>query len=170
MDQFNLLDRIDRLDLDAGEVCAMRNLTLAEDYLADHFPGFPVMPGVMMLEAMTQAAAWWVRARTGFAYAIVVLKEARNVRYASFLNPGETLYVEAALTKTDGDLYAFRAKGLRDGRDIVSARIVLRAYNLADSDPAMASADRFAIGKLRERFDLLTRGLRGDLAAKEALQ
>lgn len=162
MDQFNLLDRIDRLDLEAGEVRAMRNLTLAEDYLADHFPGFPVMPGVMMLEAMVQASAWWVRAKTDFAHAIVVLHQARNARYASFLNPGETLRVESNLHKSDEGLWTFKARGLRDDREIVSARLTLRAFNLADDDPDMAPADRYTIGKLREKFALLTRDLNSD--------
>ena len=55
--RFTLVDRI--LELQAGqEITAVKNLSLAEEYLADHFPLFPVLPGVLMLEAMTQAGAW----------------------------------------------------------------------------------------------------------------
>ena len=62
--RFTLVDRI--LELQAGqEITAVKNLSLAEEYLADHFPLFPVLPGVLMLEAMTQAGAWlhlwWMR-------------------------------------------------------------------------------------------------------------
>ena len=63
--RFHLVDRV--LELEPGErIVAIKNLSLAEEYLADHFPGFPVMPGVLMLEAMTQAAAWLVRASEDF--------------------------------------------------------------------------------------------------------
>ena len=54
---FLLIDRI--IDFQPGaKITAVKSLTMAEEYLADHFPNFPVMPGVLMLEAMTQAAAW----------------------------------------------------------------------------------------------------------------
>ena len=53
--RFVLIDRI--TEINPGQsLTAVKNLSLAEEYLADHFPGFPVMPGVLMLEALTQAA------------------------------------------------------------------------------------------------------------------
>ena len=56
--RFLLIDRI--LDLEPGRnLVAVKNLSMAEEYLADHFPGFPVMPGVLMLEALTQAGRGW---------------------------------------------------------------------------------------------------------------
>ena len=54
--RFTLLDRI--IDFEPGDrITAVKSLAMAEEYLADHFPNFPVMPGVLMLEAMTQAGA-----------------------------------------------------------------------------------------------------------------
>ncbi len=53
--RFVLIDRI--LDVQRGEsLVAVKNLSLAEEYLSDHFPGFPVMPGVLMLEASPRQA------------------------------------------------------------------------------------------------------------------
>lgn len=58
--RFTLLDRV--VAIDPGKtITAIKTLSLSEEYLADHFPRFPVMPGVLMLEAMTQAAAWTIR-------------------------------------------------------------------------------------------------------------
>ena len=58
--RFWLLDRICSLEPHTS-LTAVKNVTLAEEYLADHFPRFPVLPGVFMLEATTQAAAWTIR-------------------------------------------------------------------------------------------------------------
>src|SRR5215471_17906626 len=94
--RFKLLDRI--IDLKPGvSITAVKGLSLAEDYLADHFPLFPVMPGVFMLEAMSQASAWLIRASEDFQHSMVVLREARNVKYADFVSPGKVLTVQAEI-------------------------------------------------------------------------
>jgi 3-hydroxyacyl-[acyl-carrier-protein] dehydratase len=93
--RFVLLDRI--VALEPGvRITAVKNLSLAEEYLADHFPGFPVMPGVLMLQAMTEAGAWLVRESEDFAHSVVVLGQANNVKYGQFVEPGQTLTVSAA--------------------------------------------------------------------------
>src|SRR5258707_1248686 len=70
--RFVLVDRI--TELHPGQsLVAVKNLSLAEEYLADHFPGFPVMPGVLMLEALTQAGAWLGRGMGAFAHSVVAL-------------------------------------------------------------------------------------------------
>ena len=77
--RFTLLDRV--VAIEPGKsITAIKTLTLSEEYLADHFPRFPVMPGVLMLEAMTQAAAWTIRLGEDFAHSIVVLRSAKNVK------------------------------------------------------------------------------------------
>src|SRR5262249_5360494 len=88
--KFILLDRITALE-PGKRIVPDKALSLAEEYLADHFPTFPVMPGVLMLEALVQSASWLVRATTDFSHSIVVLAEARNVTYKSFVSPGRRL-------------------------------------------------------------------------------
>src|SRR5687768_18405394 len=80
--RFCLLDRICSLEPDV-ELTAVKNVALTEEYLADHFPEFPVLPGVFMLEAATQAGAWLLRLSEDFAHSIISLKEAKNVKYRS---------------------------------------------------------------------------------------
>lgn len=154
--RFTLIDRV--VDLEPGaRIVAVKNLSLAEEYLADHFPGFPVMPGVLMLEAMTQAAAWLVRMTEDFAHSTVVLKEARNVKYGNFVEPGQTLTITAEMLGQDDREVKIKAQGAVDGKQAVSARLVLERYNLADVDPERAIADQVVVQKMRELLALLYR-------------
>ncbi len=152
--RFTLLDRIVSLRPGAS-IDAVKGLSLAEEYLKDHFPLFPVMPGVLMLEAMYQASAWLLRETDDFAYSLVTLKEAKNVKYADFVEPGEVLHLTAEIQKRDGRLTWFKAQGTVDGQVAVSARLVLDQCNLADGNPALRSQDLYLIRRLREEYDLL---------------
>jgi 3-hydroxyacyl-[acyl-carrier-protein] dehydratase len=152
--KFVLIDRIISLEPGA-RIVAAKSLTLAEEYLADHFPAFPVMPGVLMLEAMVQSASWLVRATEDFAHSMVVLEEARNVNYKSFVAPGQTLEVAAEVVSIGAAGSEFRATGRRGSDEVVKARLKLRHYNLADADGAMAEVDRRLIAEARRRFELL---------------
>lgn len=152
--QFTLVDRI--VELEPGvRITAVKNLTMAEEYLADHFPHFPVMPGVLMLEAMTQASAWLIRASEDFAHSIVVLKQASNVKYGQFVQPGQTLWVTAEIVKSSADEVRLKASGTVDGRMTVSGRLVLAKYNLADRSPSHAEIDRATKAALRTSLALL---------------
>lgn len=152
--RFTLIDRV--LSLEPGrKIVAAKNLSLAEEYLADHFPGFPVMPGVLMLEAMTQAGAWLIRATEDFAHSAVVLKEARNVKYNSFVEPGQTLIVTAEwLSETEREV-KIKAEGTVDGQATVSARLTLERYNLAEHDCRKHETDEVVKQQMRELFALL---------------
>ena len=167
--KFNLLDKIESLDDD--RIVAVKHVTLAEEYLADHFPTFPVLPGVLMLEAMTQAASWLLHRRTGFGKSIAVLKEARNVKYGQFVAPGDWLRVDVSWLKTVGELddvagATFKAAGSVSGGDpAISARLELAYFNLGDKNPALAAADARLVEHTRRRWDVLASGLNTAAAA-----
>lgn len=138
--RFILVDRIVAYE-PGRRIVAQKALSLAEEYLADHFPAFPVLPGVLMLEALTQAAAWLVRHTLDFAPGLVVLQEARNVTFKSFLTPGQLLTLEAVCQECNAEHSLFSAAGRLDDREVVKARLRLRHLNLADVDPALATVD-----------------------------
>ncbi len=152
--RFSLIDRIDELEPGA-RIAAVKALSMAEEYLADHFPGFPVMPGVLVLEAMTQAGAWLVRASEDFAHSLVVLREARAVKYGQFVEPGQTLRVTAEIAGQTDRETTLKARGAIDGSTIVGARLVLERYNLVDKHPERASADETVKQEMRSLFALL---------------
>ena len=136
-------------------VLAIKALTLSEQYLADHFPRFPVMPGVLMLEAMTQAGAWLIRYTDDFADSMVLLNEARNVRYGNWVLPGEKLTMTLDMHKREGRCTHFKAKGVAKDQSILTARLVLEHFNLADDDPTQDSADEYLRQNLRQEFKTL---------------
>ncbi|MCA9247088.1 MAG: beta-hydroxyacyl-ACP dehydratase [Planctomycetales bacterium] len=154
--RFSLVDRI--VELHPGErIVALKTVSLSEEYLQDHFPLFPVLPGVFMLEAMTQASAWLIRASEDFAHSVVTLKEARNVKYANFLSPGQTLRIEAEIQKQDDQQTKLKVEGTVDGKLYVSGRLVVERYNLSDSKPNQEGSDNYVKCEQRKMFALLNR-------------
>ena len=117
--QFILIDQITELN-EGSDITAIKALSIAEEYLRDHFPLFPVMPGVLMLEGLFQASAWLVRQSENFSNSMVILKEARNVKYSGFVTPGQTLLIKAAITKQDETTTSLKATGEVDGETAVS--------------------------------------------------
>jgi 3-hydroxyacyl-[acyl-carrier-protein] dehydratase len=152
--QFHLVDRI--VEVTPGKkLRAIKRLTLGEEYLADHFPTFPVMPGVLMLQTLVEAASWLLRLTEDYRHSVIVLREARNVKYGTFMQPGHTLELEVDLVEQNGTTATFKGKGETGGASTVSARFTLDRYNLRDRNPALESADRRLIEHLRERAVLL---------------
>lgn len=138
--RFLLIDRITEL-VPHKSISAVKNLTLAEEYLADHFPGFPVMPGVLMLETLVQAGGWLIRQSEDFAHSAILLKEVRAIRYNNFVSPGNTLKVDMTVRKQDGPIWDFNGSGTVNGNSAVNARVILEAFNLGDRNPEMKSSD-----------------------------
>ena len=152
--KFCLIDRI--VELQPGQsIKAVKNLSLAEEYLQDHFPGFPVMPGVLQVEALVQTAAWLMRQAEDFKYSAVLLKEVKAVRFNNFVAPGKTLEVECVVHKREDRLYTFKANGSVDGGSTINARLTLEQFNLRDQNPDLAPSDEMRIGKLRDLFAVL---------------
>jgi 3-hydroxyacyl-[acyl-carrier-protein] dehydratase len=153
--KFNLIDRVEHLS--AERIVGVKYVSLAEEYLADHFPTFPVLPGVMMLEAITQAAGWLLHHRSDFAKSMAVLKEARNVKYGTFVAPGQTLRVEVDFNKpTDAGGATFKASGFVGADALaVQARIEIAYFNLADRQPELANLDERLKSHTRTRWAVL---------------
>ena len=155
--RFVLIDRI--LELTPGEsLVGVKNLTLAEEYLADHFPGFPVMPGVLMLEALTQAGAWLIRETEDFANSVIVLKSAKTIKYGSFVEPGRQLQIRVNLIEHGPTDSTFKGEGVIDDQVMVKGRFTLTRYNLRDKNPSLVATDASIVAGLRDLYSTLRKG------------
>jgi len=122
--RFQLIDRV--IDADDTSLTAVKAVTAAEEYLADHFPGFAVLPGVMMLETLCQAARSLVAHRDPASGAArLVMSQAKNVKYGHMVRPGQTLTVKVGLKGQQDGSYDFAGEGTVDGHTAVKARFTL---------------------------------------------
>jgi 3-hydroxyacyl-[acyl-carrier-protein] dehydratase len=152
--RFNLIDRIVEV-LPGQRLRAVKNLTLGEEYLADHFPTFPVMPGVLMLQTLVEAGAWLLRLSEDFRHSVIVLREAKNIKYGNFMEPGRQMQVTVELVERGDQEAAFKGKGEVQGQATVSARLSVATYNLRDVNPVLAASDERIVQHLRIQSSLL---------------
>lgn len=152
--RFCQLDRI--VETVPGQhLVAVKSLTLAEEYLKDHFPRFPVMPGVIMLEAMYQAAHWLVQITEDFKFSTVALSEANQIRYGDFVEPGMQLRLTATWKKADDQFVWIQGQGNLGDRLAVKGRLVLERFDLADRGLASPEIDLYLKHKHRNQLKLL---------------
>ena len=155
--KFGLIDRI--IELSRGErIVAVKAVSLAEEYLADHFPTFPVLPGVLMLEAMVEAAAWLIRDALDFSESVILLRQAKNVTYKNFVKPGSLLTLRVTCRRMARSESDFDGVGDCYGEEVVRARLGLTHFSLARCEKAAtdrSELDRQLTDAARARFALL---------------
>jgi 3-hydroxyacyl-[acyl-carrier-protein] dehydratase len=158
--RFHLIDRIDSWE-PGKSLTASKFLALGEEYLADHFPRFPIMPGVLMLQACVEAATWLWRTTTDYQHPVIVLRDVRSVKYGKFMQPGRRMDVAIEMSKADAETATFKARGVDDaGEQKVAAQFTLRGYTLTPRGTAGAAADGKLLEHWKARWALLTGALR----------
>jgi 3-hydroxyacyl-[acyl-carrier-protein] dehydratase len=152
--QFHLLDRI--VSCEPGkELKGFKRLTMGEEYLADHFPGFPIMPGVLQLQALVEAASWLVRITDDFKESVIALREVKAVKYASMVKPGNVLNVTVEIARREGSQTHCKGKGECGGTQTVSAQFAVAHYNLRDRNSDFADRDERLVRHLRSWKSIL---------------
>ncbi len=129
--RFDLVDAV--LEQGPETIVTVKHVTAGEEYLRDHFEGYPVLPGVMMLEAMVQAARRL--ALTKRHDCRWVLGEARAIKYGRMVRPGDTLRVRVSLSGGSGETLEFKGEGevligAGEGALAASGRFGLRPVRL----------------------------------------
>jgi UDP-3-O-[3-hydroxymyristoyl] N-acetylglucosamine deacetylase/3-hydroxyacyl-[acyl-carrier-protein] dehydratase len=118
---FLLVDRI--LKIEGNTIIGVKNITMNEDFFRGHFPGHPIMPGVLQLEAMAQVAGILLFKRIEAANQIAYFMAAEEVKWRKPVAPGDVLVIEIELTKVRGKIG--KAKGVCkvDGEIVSEAHV-----------------------------------------------
>ena len=98
-----------------------------------------------------------LRLTDDFRHSVIVLREAKNVKYGAFMEPGRQLSVVVELIERGDGIASFKGKGEADGQTTVSARLTLAEYNLRDRNPAWQDTDEHLVRHLRETATVLQR-------------
>jgi UDP-3-O-[3-hydroxymyristoyl] N-acetylglucosamine deacetylase/3-hydroxyacyl-[acyl-carrier-protein] dehydratase len=114
---FLMVDKV--TSLEGNRISAIKNVTINEPYFQGHFPGHPIMPGVLQLEAMAQVAGVMMLKQAENAGKIAYFMSAEDVKWRKPVHPGDVLVIEVELTKARGKIG--RAKGVcKVGGELVS--------------------------------------------------
>ena len=120
---FLLIDRVDRI-VPNEQARGIKAVTSTEPHLAGHFPGHPIMPGVLTVEAMAQTAGVLIahsnRKETDGKH--VYFTAIDGVRFRAPVRPGDTLHLEVKIAGVRGRLYTFEGEAGVDGRVVATAR------------------------------------------------
>src|SRR3954469_26075216 len=113
LDHFRLIDRIVELNLDAKTITVEAQVPEKHSIFEGHFPGHPIMPGVLLTEAMAQTSGWLLIALTKFER-MPFLAQIKEAKMRGFVSPGDLLSIEASLVH-DGSGYAITSAKVRVG-------------------------------------------------------
>lgn len=122
LEYFQMVDRITALDVAGRTIRAIAHVPDQSPVFEGHFPGHPILPGVLMIETMAQTGGWLVLATQHFAR-MAFLMQVEKAKMRSFVGPGTELVVEAAMTH-DGSGYAVVEGTIRAaGKKVADAEI-----------------------------------------------
>jgi len=127
---FLLVDRVVEIVPDQS-VVAIKNVTINEPFFNGHFPGHPVMPGVLIVEAMAQAAGLLTqlsnRMRGNTASPLFYLVKVDNARFSAPVVPGDQLHMEVKLLRLLRGMGMFEAESRVNGKKVASCQLVCAA-------------------------------------------
>ena len=124
---FLLVDRV--LELEANQrILAVKNVSINEPFFQGHFPGHPVMPGVLVLEALAQAGGLLTQLSAGDAEAgdekLFYLVKIDNARFSRMVVPGDRLMLEVRLKRMIRNMAMYECSASVDGKQVTSADIL----------------------------------------------
>src|ERR1700761_4024477 len=122
LEYFLMVDRIDSLDAKAGTIRTTCQVPNQSPVFVGHFPGFPRLPGALMIETMAQTGGWLVLAQLRFAR-MPFLTRVESAKLRRFVEPGETLNGEATLTHDGSGFAVIEALISTGGQKVASAEI-----------------------------------------------
>ena len=120
---FLLVDRIVEYDPEAKRIVGLKAVTASEWYFQGHFPGLPVVPGVLQVEALAQTMAVYVAQQPGFGNRLGLFAAIDDCRFKRVVSPGDTIRLEVVMEKLGSRFGRGRAVASVDGEVACEATI-----------------------------------------------
>lgn len=151
LEYFQMIDAVEELDPDNGAIVARADVPMESPVFEGHFPGSPLVPGVLLIETMAQASGFLLLSRLKFDK-MPFLANVSSAKMRTFVEPGETLRVEAELEHDGSGFAATKARIFRDGKKICDAKLMFRT---------MAFPNDTLKNNMLDRFDQISRATAG---------
>ncbi len=132
IEYFQMIDAVEALDLENGTILARAEVPLESPVFEGHFPGSPLVPGVLLIETMAQASGFMLLSRMKFEK-MPFLANVNSAKLRTFVEPGQVLMVEAELEHDGSGFAATRARILRDGKKLCDSKLMFRIMPFPNS-------------------------------------
>ena len=125
LEYFQMIDTVEQLDPDNGTIVARANVPMESPVFEGHFPGSPLVPGVLLIETMAQTSGFMLLARLKFEK-MPFLANVSSAKMRTFVEPGEVLQIEAELEHDGSGYAATKARIFSDGKKVCDSKLMFR--------------------------------------------
>ena len=133
LEYFLLIDRIVAIDLDNQTIRSEAIIPTASTIFEGHFPGYPLMPGVLLIETMAQTSGWLLIALRKFTR-MPFFAAVKDAKLRTFVKPGEALSVTAKVLHDGSGFARTEAEIRRDGERVCDAELTFRLVEFPSPD------------------------------------
>lgn len=133
LEKFQLIDRVVEFDEAAKSIRCEAKVPLESTIFEGHFPGYPLMPGVLLLEAMAQTSGWAILMLLKFQR-MPFLAAAREAKFRNFVLPGATLDLYSKIVHDGSGFAVAKAEGKLDGKAVCDATVMFRVVEFPNEE------------------------------------
>ena len=143
LEYFQMIDVVEDLDSDSGRIIARADVPMESTVFEGHFPGSPLVPGVLLIETMAQASGFMLLSRLKFEK-MPFLAHVTSAKMRTFVEPGDVLRIEAELEHDGSGFSATKARITRDGKKICDSKLMFRIMPFPNDTLKNNMLDRYS--------------------------